>query len=46
MSFDETKRIDALAYIVIRLSQTSDKFGICTVVGLNGTLVKDKMRKF
>ncbi len=24
----------------------SAKFGICTVVGLNGTLVEDKMRTF
>jgi hypothetical protein len=25
---------------------TSAKFGICSVVGLNGTLFKDKMRTF
>ncbi len=31
---------------VIRFVSTSAKFGICTVVGLNGTLVEDKMRTF
>ncbi len=31
---------------VIRFVSTNAKFGICTVVGLNGTLVEDKMRKF
>ncbi len=29
---------------VIRFVSTSDKFGICTVAGLNGTLVQDKTR--
>jgi hypothetical protein len=31
---------------VIRFVSTSGKFGICTVVGLNGTLVEGKMRIF
>ncbi len=31
---------------VIRFVSTSAKFGICTVVDLNGTLVEDKMRIF
>jgi hypothetical protein len=31
-------------YTVIRFVSTGAKFGICTVVGLNGILVKDKMR--
>jgi hypothetical protein len=31
-------------YTVIRFVSTSAKFGICNVVGLNGTLVEDKMR--
>ncbi len=32
-------------YTVIRFISTRAKFGICTVVGLNGTLVKDKIIK-
>jgi hypothetical protein len=31
---------------VIRFFSTSASFGICTVVGLNGTLSEDKMRTF
>ncbi len=31
---------------VIRFVSTSAKLGFCTVVGLNGTLVEDKMRTF
>ncbi len=31
--------IEGLAYTVIRFVSISVKFGICTVVGLNGTLV-------
>jgi hypothetical protein len=31
---------------VIQEVSTSTKFDICTVVGLNGTLVGDKIRKF
>jgi hypothetical protein len=41
-----TKRIDALAHTVICFVSTSAKFGICTVVGINGKLVEDKMRTF
>jgi hypothetical protein len=33
-------------HTVIRFVSTNAKFGICTVVGLNGTLVEEKMRKF
>jgi hypothetical protein len=33
-------------YTVIRLCQVSAKIGTCTVVGLNGTLVKAKMFTF
>jgi hypothetical protein len=31
-------------YNVIRFVSTSAEFGICTVAGVNGTLVEDKMR--
>ncbi len=31
---------------VIRFVLVSAKFGTCTVVGVNGTLVEDKMRGF
>ncbi len=31
---------------VIRFVSTSEKFGICTIVGLNGTLLEDQMRRF
>ncbi len=33
-------------YTVIRFLCVSDKFGTCTVVSVNGTLVEDKMRRF
>jgi hypothetical protein len=33
-------------YIVIRFVSKSAKFGIFTVVGLNGTLVEDKIHTF
>ncbi len=33
-------------YTVIRFFSTTAKFAICTVAGLNGTLVEDKMRTF
>ncbi len=33
-------------HTVIRFVSTSAKFGIFTVVGLNGTLVEDEMRTF
>ncbi len=36
----------ANAYTVIRFLWVSAKFGICTVVSINGTVVEDKMRKF
>jgi hypothetical protein len=32
------------SFTVIRFLSTNAKFGICTVVDLNGTLVEDKMR--
>ncbi len=35
-----------LLYTVIHFISTSARFGICTVVGLNETLVEDKMRTF
>ncbi len=31
-------------YTIIRFVSTSAKFSICTVMGLNGTLLEDKMR--
>jgi hypothetical protein len=34
------------SYTVIRFFSTSAKFGICTVMGLNRTLVEDKMHTF
>ncbi len=33
-------------YTIIRFVSTSAKFSICTVMGLNETLLEDKMRKF
>ncbi len=33
-------------YTVIRFVSTSAKFGTCTVVRVNGTLVEDKIRTF
>ncbi len=33
-------------YTVIRFVWVSDKFGTCTVMSVNGTLVEDKMRRF
>jgi hypothetical protein len=33
-------------HTVILFVKISGKFGICTVVGLNGTLVEDKIRTF
>jgi hypothetical protein len=33
-------------YTAICFFSTTAKFGICTVAGLNGTLVEDKIRKF
>jgi hypothetical protein len=39
-----SKHVHGQPYTVIRFVSTSAKFGICTVVGLNGTLVEDKMR--
>ncbi len=35
-----------LDYTVIRFVSTNAKFGICTVMCLNGTLVEDKMHIF
>jgi hypothetical protein len=35
--------IEGLAYTVIRFVSISVKFGICTVLGLNGTLVEAKI---
>jgi hypothetical protein len=37
-------RMNTQAYTVIRFVLNSTKFGICTVVGLNGTLVEAKIR--
>ncbi len=37
--------IGSYRHTVIRFVSTSAKFGICIVVGLNGTLVGDKMRR-
>ncbi len=37
-ALDELKIICAIQYTVIRLVSTSAKFGICTVMGLNGTV--------
>ncbi len=39
-------RAKILTYTVILFVSTSGTFGICTVLGLNGTLVEDKMRTF
>ncbi len=36
----------AKKYTVIRFVSTSAKFDTCTVVSVNRTLVKDKMRRF
>jgi hypothetical protein len=36
----------SVIYIVIRFVSISAKFGICTVVDLNGTLVEGKIRTF
>ncbi len=36
--------IKLLNYTAIRFVSSSAKFGICTAVGLNGTLVEDKIR--
>jgi hypothetical protein len=33
-------------YTLIRFVTTSIKFGTCTVVSINGTLLEDKMRRF
>jgi hypothetical protein len=33
-------------HTVIRFVSTSAKFGTCTVVSVNGTLIEDKMRRF
>jgi hypothetical protein len=35
-----------VTYTVIRFLQVSAKFGTCTVVSINGTLVGDKMHRF
>jgi hypothetical protein len=35
-----------IVYTFIRFVSSSAKFGICTVVGLNGTLVDAKIRTF
>ncbi len=38
--------LHATFYTVIRFVWVSAKFGTCTVVSVNGTLVEDKMRRF
>ncbi len=45
--FCETRESDVLTnyYTVIRFLWVSIKFGTCTVVSVNGTLVEDKMRR-
>jgi hypothetical protein len=45
-SYTSAPHLASLLHTVIRFVSTRAKFGICTVVGLNETLVKDEMRTF
>ncbi len=45
-TFMEGKMSSFFHYTVIRSVWVSAKFGTCTVVSVNGTLVEDKMRRF
>jgi hypothetical protein len=39
-----SRQVSKVLHTVIRFVSISAKFGICTIVGLNGTLVKAKIR--
>ncbi len=46
MSIFEVKIVYNYGYTLVRFLWVSDKFGTCTIVRVNGTLVEDKMRRF